>query len=200
MTSILTGDIINSKELSPKKWMKSLKQVLNDLAKENSGWEIYRGDSFQLEVLPELALEAVIRIKAAIKQYKDLDVRIAIGIGDKTYTAKRITESNGTAFVNSGECFETLKKSTLAIKTANTSFDYTMNMIFQLASLVINNWTVNSSILIKTVLENPKLNQKELSKLLDKSQSNISEGLTRSGYDEILQLLVFYKHKIKNIR
>jgi hypothetical protein len=127
MTSILTGDIINSKGENPKKWLSSLKNVLNSYANENSGWEIYRGDSFQIELQPEEALEAALRIKAAIKQYKNLDVRIAIGLGDKTYSSKNITESNGSAFVNSGECFENLKKTTLAIKSTDKDFDYATN-------------------------------------------------------------------------
>ena len=200
MTSVLTGDIINSQGLTPEKWLKPLKKVLNNHAKETIAWEIFRGDSFQVEIHPEKALELAIEIKLAIKQYEEIDVRIAIGIGDKSYSAKKITESNGTAFVNSGECFENLNKTTLAIKSSNLYFDYTLNTMFQLALLTIDNWTVNSIELIKTVFENPKLNQKKMAKLLGKSQSTVSEGLKRAGFDELKQLLKYYKYNVENTK
>ncbi len=199
MTSIITGDIINSRESEPKNWLKTLKSTLNIYGKEPKQWEIFRGDSFQLEIAPEKALEASILIKASIKQYKNLDVRIAIGIGGKTYESEKITESNGSAFVNSGECFEKMKKSTLALKSDFIDFDATINTMLELAQLTINHWTVTSSTIIKTSLENPELNQNQIAKMLKKSQSNISEGLKRGGFDEILKLLYYYKTQIKNL-
>ena len=199
MTSIITGDIINSRESEPKNWLKTLKSTLNSYGEEPKQWEIFRGDSFQLEIAPEKALEASILIKASIKQFKNLDVRIAIGIGGKTYESEKITESNGSAFVNSGECFEKMKKSTLALKSDFIDFDTTINTMLELAQLTINHWTVTSSTIIKTSLENPELNQNQIAKMLKKSQSNISEGLKRGGFDEILKLLYYYKTQIKNL-
>ena len=55
---------------------------------------------------PENALHYAIRIKASLKSNENIDVRMAIGIGDITYNAHKVTESNGSAFVFSGEKFE----------------------------------------------------------------------------------------------
>src|SRR5680860_726664 len=115
MIAIITGDIINSRNVDAQKWMPELKTVLNKYGSEPKTWEIYRGDSFQIETLPIDALKAAILIKSTIKQFKALDVRLAIGIGEKTYESEKITESNGSAFVYSGEAFEKLKKQTLSI-------------------------------------------------------------------------------------
>ena len=200
MISILTGDVINSKDVNPKKWMPSLKAILSSYAVENVGWEIYRGDSFQIEIPVRKALSAAIKIKASIKKHANLDVRIAIGIGKKTYKANKITEANGSAFIYSGACFESLKKRTLAIKSSNADFDYTMNTIISMALLTMNNWTENSALLIKSIFDNPALNQKELAAFLHKSQSTISEGFKRSGYEEISNMLDFYQYKVKNTK
>ena len=200
MIAIITGDIINSKKIFPDKWIISLKQILNRFAKENETWEIFRGDSFQVEVAPKDALILAIRIKLAIKQHKHLDVRMAIGLGEKNYRSKKITQSNGSAFVNSGECFEKLKKTTLAVKSSNYDFDFTMNTMIQLALLTMDNWTNNSVKLITSVFDYPNLKQKELAQLLGKSQSTISEGLKRGGYDEIVSLLTYYKYKVDNTK
>ena len=199
MTSIITGDIINSKETNPEKWLKSLKDELRNYGNEPAQWEIYRGDSFQLEIAPEKALKACININATIRQFKTLDVRLAIGIGDKTYKSDKITESNGSAFVNSGECFEQLKKSTLAIQSPFNVFDNQINIMLDLAALTMNSWKPTTSKTIKIAIENPELNQIQLAKLLGKTQSNISESLKRAGYDEISKLLHYYKTQIQSL-
>ena len=199
MVAIITGDIIKSRNIEAKHWMPKLKKVLNSFGTEPKTWEIYRGDSFQIEIKPEDALHAAILIKAAIKQFKPLDVRLAIGIGEKTYHAEKITESNGSAFIYSGQSFENLKKQTLAIKTEWKEFDKTINLMFDLASLTMDNWSPTSSLIIKTALEaKPESNQQELAALLNKKQSNISTGLKRGGFYEIQKLLNYYQHEIKN--
>lgn len=199
MTSIITGDIINSKKSSPKLWLETLKTILNSYGNSPLSWEIYRGDSFQLEINPKQALKACVLIKATIKQFENIDVRLAIGIGKKTYQSDKITESNGSAFVNSGECFEALKKTTLAVKSPFNEFDNSINIMLELAQLILNNWTSTSAILIKTALENPDLNQSQLAKILKRTQGNISQGLKRAGYDEISKLLYYYETQIQTL-
>ncbi|SFC41995.1 SatD family (SatD) [Algibacter lectus] len=199
MTSIITGDIINSKSSEPKKWLDALKEVLNQYGRQPKQWDVFRGDSFQLETAPEDALKAAVLIKSSIKQFKNIDVRIAIGIGEKTYTSDKITESNGTAFINSGECFDDLKKTTLAIKSPFKQFDLQTNIMFELALLTINSWTTTSAKLIKTALENPELTQVELANHFETTQSNISKGLKRGGFDEISKLLNYYNAQVKTL-
>ena len=108
MIVILTADIINSRKLPSKKWMDDLKAFLNTFGKSPNDWEIYRGDEFQMEIKnPEDALLVAIQIKAFFKSI-NLDIRISLGFGDKTYKTRKITESNGSAFIRSGEQFETI--------------------------------------------------------------------------------------------
>ncbi|RIV70487.1 transcriptional regulator [Flagellimonas aequoris] len=199
MTAIITGDIINSKDHKTSKWLPLLKQALSRYGTEPLAWEIYRGDSFQLETSPEQALEAALYIKAHLKQIRHLDVRVAIGLGEKDYVAEKITESNGTAFVRSGECFDGLKKQTLAINSDNEAFDTTMNLILQLATLTMDNWLPATAKIVCTAMENPEANQKEIATLLDKSQSTISEALIRAGFDEVQKMIHFYRTQLAQL-
>ncbi|MHB1105808.1 MAG: transcriptional regulator [Lutibacter sp.] len=192
MIAIITGDIINSRSEDVNLWMPKLKEELRKIGAEPKHWEIYRGDSFQLQTSPQNALITALHIKAAIKQFKKLDVRIAIGIGTVSYEAEKITESNGEAYVNSGECFELLKKQTLAIKSPWAKFDETINLLLDIIGTTINSWSPNSAILIKKMFENPNSTQEELGLLLNKKQSNISAGLKRAGYDEIQKIINYY--------
>ena len=199
MTGVITGDIANSRSVDASLWMAQLRQTLSRYGREPSQWEIYRGDSFQLETRPEMSLEVALHLKAAIKQYTGLNIRTAIGIGDKTFISDKITESNGSAFVYSGECFEQLKKQSLAIKTPCSDLDEQLNLMFMLASITISGWSSTSAAIIKAAIENPELNQKKLANLLKMEQSNVSRGLKRGGYDEIIKMTAFFKKHIKTL-
>lgn len=196
MIAVITGDIINSSTGEVERWINALKDTLNKYGNEPQNWEIYRGDSFQVSLAPEKALLAAIHIKSTIKQTKTYDVRMAIGIGEETYRSHKITESNGTAYVNSGECFEGLKKYSLAIKSDSIELNEALNMMLKLSLLTTDNWSSVVSRVIKAAIEHPEKNQKNLAKLLNRSQSNISEAFKRGGYEEIINMNEFY---VKNI-
>ncbi|MBR9854470.1 MAG: transcriptional regulator [Algicola sp.] len=199
MIAVLTGDIKNSSEHKASSWLPLLKQALNRYGNEPSDWEIYRGDSFQLQTTPKVALEAAIYIKASIKQIRRMDVRIAVGLGEISHKAAKITESNGPAFVNSGQCFEQLKKQRLGIRTSNTTFNEQINLLLELALLTLDNWTPAISKTVKCAMENPTLNQKELAALLNKSQGNISEELNKAGFDEVKKMIQFYRTQLAQL-
>lgn len=200
MKAVITGDIINSRKVNSSVWIKTLRALLQGYGNEPQNWEIYRGDSFQLITDPTEALEIALIIKAAIRKHKQLDVRMSIGLGEIEYQSKKITESNGTAFINSGEQFQELKKNTLAIKSSSREFNNIFNVIFQLMMLFANNWTPSTSEIIKLALEDQSLNQNQLAKLLNKkSQSTISAALKRGGYDEIMNVISLYKSELKKL-
>ena len=197
MSGILTGDIINSRE--DEGWQQELVAILDQYGTAPQDWEIYRGDSFQLEVDATTALKAAIHIKAVIKTRAELDVRIAIGLGDKTYTATQITQANGSAFVHSGTAFDAIKNNTLVLQSASKDFDETLNVMLSLASLTMDNWPPVTAAIVKARLEAPELNQTELSKQLNKAQSAISKALSRAGYDEVTKMLTYYEKQIETL-
>ena len=199
MTAIITGDIINSRQASATEWLPLLKEILSAYGKTPQQWEIFRGDSFQLQLSPKLALQAALHLKAGVKQLKELDVRMAIGIGTQDHKAKNISESNGIAFVRSGECFESLKKQNLGIFTGNQKKDEILNLMFNLALLTMDNWSPTVAETITVFLQHPAKSQTQLAVELKKSQSSLSEALKRGGFDEIMQLENFYRRQISSL-
>jgi SatD family (SatD) len=201
MISIITGDIVNSRKLPSKVWIKGLKLIFSDLCKNSSDWEIYRGDEFQLEIKnPEEALLTALHIKAYFKTLK-LDVRMSIGFGDKSFKTKKISESNGTAFLRSGEVFETLKsqKINLAINTGNTEIDSNLNLILRLLLTFSDNWLVQSAQFVQVVIKNPTLSQEEIGLKLGINQAAVSRRRKRAQYDLILETDKYFRQKIKAI-
>ncbi len=196
---VITGDIINSRKTEAKIWLVKLKEILGEFCKEESDWEIYRGDSFQLVVSEEEGLLAALIIKAAMKSIK-MDARISLGLGEISYKTSKVTESNGSAFINSGKRFELLKKETLGIQTENERFNHTFSVILNLLDIIIASWQPNTSEVVYTALKNPELNQSELAEILNKkSQGTISSALKRAGFDEIRKVLELYKLEIEKL-
>ncbi|NBP67239.1 MAG: transcriptional regulator [Cytophagia bacterium] len=202
VTSIITGDIINSRKNKTKLWLPVLKKTLARTGQSPQNWEIFRGDSFQVEVKnPADALLTAILIKAHIKAIKNLDVRMAIGIGEKDFTANNITESNGEAFIHSGERLESLKqeKQNLAVKSRWSEFDRDINLYLRLALIAMDNWSTSAADLIKILLDNPDVTQTKLATRLKITQSAVSGRQKRAYYNEVKELEVLYREKITNL-
>jgi len=127
---------------------------------------------------------------------------MAIGIGTKTYNAKRITESNGTAFVHSGRLEEELKKLkvNLAIRTDFIRFDEEMNLYLKLASLTMDRWTPTAAKMIHVAMKNVDKSQEALGKMLDIRQNTVSTRLKRACYYDIRELLAMYRTKVAELR
>ncbi|RYJ38458.1 Regulatory protein MarR [Flavobacterium anhuiense] len=201
MTSIITGDIIGSRQQQSEHWVEDLKKILAPFGHTPSQWEIYRGDEFQVEIRnPEDALITAILIKAHLRAIKS-DARMSIGFGDKTHNAERISESNGSAFINSGELFETLKKQkvTLALRTGDTDFDEKLNLMLQLALTFMDSWLVQSAEFVAVAIENPTLSQEEIGQKLGINQAAVSRRQKRAQFDLVQNLDRYFRKQIKQL-
>ncbi|TZF84820.1 winged helix-turn-helix transcriptional regulator [Pedobacter sp. BS3] len=200
MIAIITGDIVNSRQVADtKKWLSVLKSALNIIDKNN--WEIYRGDSFQLKTRVEDALMQAIYIKTCIKTIKDLDIRIAIGIGKQEYEAEKVSYSNGEAFIFSGDTLEMLKKEkvNLAIQSPSADFNEEINVAIRLALTFMDGWSVVTAGIVKAALENSSLSQQELAAKIGKTQSSVSEALKRAHFAEVKELDALYRKKVMQL-
>jgi hypothetical protein len=202
MTSVITGDIIGSRQQKSKHCVEDLKKILSPFGEMPAQWEIYRGDEFQVEIKnPEEALLTAILIKAHLKAIKS-DARMSIGFGDKTHNAEKISESNGTAFINSGELFETLKKQkvTLALRTGDIVFDEKMNLMLRLALTFMDNWLAQPAQFVAVAIENPNLSQEELGQKLGINQAAVSRRQKRAQFDLVMNLDRYFRTQIKEIK
>ena len=201
MTSVITGDIIGSRQQESQHWVEDLKKILAPFGKTPNQWEVYRGDEFQIEVSnPEDALLTAILIRAHLRAIKS-DARMSIGFGDKTHNAERISESNGSAFINSGELFETLKKQkvNLALRTGDLDFDEKLNLMLQLALTFMDSWLVQSAEFVSAAIENPTLSQEELGQKLGINQAAVSRRQKRAQFDLVMNLDRYFRTQIKQL-
>ncbi|MBU3676138.1 MAG: hypothetical protein FGM54_03020 [Chitinophagaceae bacterium] len=210
MIAVITGDIIATRKLvNQEKWLTPLKNLLSTWGNNPKDWILLSGDYFQVEIAkPEEALRKVFEIKSLIKKVEPndkgkkistVDIRIAIGIGEKTYSADSVFESNGSAFIHSGEKFKMLEKEnvSIGIKTPWKSFDEEMNLYLKLACIFMDNWSVSSAELVQILLNNSNITQEEIGKLLGIKQNSVSGRWNRANVNELLEVETMFQKKIK---
>lgn len=211
MIAVIKGDIIASRKLENQAlWLKPLKSLLASWGKNHKTWEIHSGDFFQIEISnPEEALRKVFEIKSLIKKVQPtnttkkssmIDVRMAVGIGEKTYSGDSISENNGPAYIYSSEKFNALKKEnvTIGIKSPWKNFDEEINLYLKLAGTFMDKWTISSAELIQIVLNNPDITQEEIGKQLGIKQNSVSGRWNRANVNEVMEVEKMYRTKIKS--
>ena len=201
MIAIITGDIINSQKTDSELWLPKLKELLGRWSATPETWEVYRGDEFQLKCSVDEVFNKSLAIKSLIRTFENLDVRLAIGIGNEVFLSKKITESNGSAYVSSGRLLNDIKIDgrTLAIQTETDKVNRDLNILFKWTSIDFDNWTVATAEIIHRLLINPELTQEELAKELNITQSSVSQRIKRSNFDLILETDLYFRKKITEL-
>lgn len=201
MIAVITGDIINSQHADTEVWITRLKNLLEHWGSSPLAWEIYRGDEFQLKCKIDDVFWHFLAIKSLIKSQENLDVRIAIGIGEENFSSEKITESNGTAYVNSGRLLNDLKNDghTVAIKTTNDTVDRDLNILLKWSSKDFDNWTMATAEIIHEMIMKKDITQEDLAKKFAISQSSVSQRLKRANYDLIVETNQYFKKKISEL-
>ncbi len=201
MIAIITGDIINSQKSESELWLPQLKNLLGSWSSTPENWEIYRGDEFQLKCSVDEVFSKSMLIKSLIKSFENLDVRLAIGIGNEVFLSEKITESNGSAYVNSGRLLTEIKTQgkTLVIQTENDKVNRDLNILFKWASIDFDNWSTATAEIIHQLLRNSDFTQDDLAKTLSISQSSVSQRLKRANFDLIQETDQFFRKKITEL-
>lgn len=201
MIAIITGDIIKSQNTESEVWLPKLRELLGSWSATPETWEIYRGDEFQLKCSVDEVFAKSLMIKSLIKSFENLDVRLAVGIGNEVFMSEKITESNGSAYVNSGRLLNDIKTEgrTLAIRTDNENVNRDLNILFKWASIDFDSWTVATAEIIHRMLTQKDLTQDQLAKDLTISQSSVSQRMKRANYELIQETDMFFRKKIAEL-
>jgi hypothetical protein len=200
--AVLTGDIVKSREIAARSQLIEVLKEALEAAKEqhHAEYDLYRGDSFQVVVpsAPAAALVAMV-IRAKLKSHspkgsEPWDVRISIGVGEITYRGAKITESDGPAFLLSGQGMEELNKKNrrLIVKAPWEEADRSLSLVTRFADDIVSNWSRYSA---ETAFYGLVYNESQsvLAKRLGKSQSTIHDRIATAK----LELVRAYIQHVK---
>jgi len=133
-------------------------------------------------------------IPGAKKQY---DVRIAIGIGSVDfYNLNNIGQSDGAAFRMSGYRLDEMKmrKQNLSIVTPEEDYNNELDVECAFIDAIVAKWTREQSLSVLYALQG--MNQYQMAEKLDRSQSGISQRLSKAGYWAISKMIMRFNEKI----
>lgn len=209
---IITGDLINSSQYEPaqrQEVIKTLKQTLteaNDAA--DNQWlrfEMYRGDSIQIEVTePEQALRLAILLRAALQKLATgkkkqpvpgkpfADIRLSVGIGEAERKQGSVVEADGEAYRLSGRSLDTMKKhgQKLIIRTNNTDINEEFEVACRFLDVLLDKWSASSAEVVFWLLKG--LKDVEIAAKLGISQPAIHARKKVAGWEAIELMLQRY--------
>ncbi|MCC5914555.1 MAG: winged helix-turn-helix transcriptional regulator [Balneolaceae bacterium] len=203
MYTAITGDIVASKKAGdPDIWQKPLKKLFSRYGRRPSQWEIYRGDSFQLQVENREALKAAILIKATIRKIgiSGMDVRLALGLGSGDGKVA-VNESSDEAFIYSGRLLDELKgqKIHMGFRSPWEDLNREINMMMRLSLVIMNSWTESSAATAELLFSEPSITQIEIAERLGIAQSSVSDRIRRGSIHEIIEFEKYYSERIEKI-
>ena len=210
MNAVITADIIDSTKLSTEGEDLIIDAIYETFGNNSdirtnvgeSSFIITRGDNIQIELDNATeALKAALLLKTTINKITlitdrkpSVDIRIAIGIGDIRGQRSNVNESTGVAYTNSGRTLDAMKKNkrTLAIKTGENNLDSELETEFKLLEVIMSGWKVTSAEVLYWTLQG--LNEIEISKRINKTQSAINQRKKTAGWSGIEPLLERFSH------
>ncbi|MDR5590168.1 SatD family protein [Christiangramia sp. SM2212] len=216
MIAVISADLLSSTSYSQElleKVINSLNQefkLINKLFPEDSGFKIFRGDSFQGIIYdPGKALKVAIQLKTSINRIhlhedevnkafrKEADLRLAIGIGTYDFKRDSIMEANGQAFQYSGRTLDEMKKENrkIQLKTPVENVNNEFDTSLLLFDTIADKWSTASAEVIYYLLRD--LKEADIAAELGISQSAVNQRKKAAGWDAIEKLLTRYEFVTK---
>lgn len=184
---VITGDIVNSTTIEVD-WRKQLTGFIQQIADELMVLsplkiEFFRGDSFQLIVdKPEQTLKIAVLLRAGLKAKTPLeskkiwDARMAVGIGEISYTSDKVVVSDGEAFHLSGWGLDDIGKRRLTVNTRWENVNEELKVSTSFADDIICGWTIAQAQVVYAALLD-QIPQKEIAAKYNKTAQNVSKLL-----------------------
>lgn len=218
--AVITGDLVSSQKI------KALlrEELYNDIdafakslkRKWISSYERFRGDSIQcVAVQTGLSLRVALMIRCFVKSYQpsetkkksarkgytsaQFNIRLSIGIGTIDFiNEKKLSSSDGEAFVLSGLSLDELKKNTgnIVVKTNNIETNTEWELIIALLDAIIEKWTRNGAELVLQKLMNKR--DDEIAQQLNISLSAVTQRKKIAQWNAVNKAIQYFETKFSN--
>lgn len=201
--SVITGDIINSRDLDSNSYSEVLSELQQELTllkeRYQAESDVYRGDSFQIALYqPWLGLKLAVLIRLRLKSGDyNVDARQSIALANTNELRKNVKVSTGKAFVLSGQMLDEMKSNTLTFNSDNNALNFHLPVTVRLLDVLMNSLTAAQSEALYCYLTNDKSTHKELALKLNKNRANVTKLLNSSQYLLVADTLKYYETLVK---
>ncbi|MBN1415181.1 MAG: hypothetical protein JW973_08790 [Bacteroidales bacterium] len=197
--AVITADIVNSSMLGKGAFNALIKSIEKFFNTAEIIYSFYRGDSFYALCDVSVAfisacLLRTIAIQASEKESeKEIDIRMAIGIGNAEEPFKDLGTAKGDAFVLSGREMDRLEKEgpRLSIRCKNNIADLGLSAIALFTDFLLKKMTVKQAAVIHSLLQG--FTQVEVARKLGKTQSTINKHAGAANWNELVRLIEIYE-------
>ena len=198
--AVLTGDLVNSTQLSPASLTRARRTLLAS-AEEIQGWdkavvgaqaEFFRGDSWQLLLTkPQYFLRSAVFLRGSLRAVDDSwDTRIAIGLGRvATIDKKRTSLSSGEAFVLSGRTLDGIGTANMAVAAGPGIQSGGLAPLTYMCSVLVDDWSQKQAQAARLALAPQPPTQAEMADRLGITQQSVSKTLAAAKVPALLQAI-----------
>lgn len=205
--AIITGDLIKSQSNSPDEYRHLVRTLEIGIKEVNQRvsikYELFRGDSFQLEVSEySRVVEVAILLRLFLKSKHakgEWDARLGIGIGSNTISTHSIGTSTGDAHRHSGSAFDTIKSERLAFSTKNKELNEVLNLTGRFANNLLVQMTQTQAKFLSYYLWFSPTTHNMLAKQLETSRVNTTQVLNSANYKLIEDYISFSTAQIARV-
>lgn len=204
--SVITADVVSSRQHAPEDLEARLteigKVIERHLFHRKKTFQFYRGDSFQALVAPEDALRVALLWKSGVKAINHepmgWDIRLAVGIGEISYTGKSLGSSAGPALEYSGLLLDSLKQTKrtgIRFRTWSDAWTSELDLACDFAQVLTDRWTpAAADAVFKALLFQET--QEQLAKRLDISQSSVHKRLQTANWSVFRHWEQHYRNQV----
>jgi len=204
--SVISGDIINSTELTSEQYeqlLARIKEIQKWITKGNksNGHSIERGDEFKTLIHDiENALRYTIIYRVAIKALgKPFDSRISFAIASNADIRESVSESMGQAFVLSGRGLKNLKNDRLHFSSDRPELAENFTLLFKYLDRQLTELTSRQcEVMLPMLKSNDNLSVNDLANELDIAAATASKSLKASGWSLISELNDKFINQVTN--
>ena len=202
MIGVISGDIIKSQTIPKQQYdamLYELEQSLRCVSGESTLWNIYRGDSFQLQINdPEYLFKHSVLIYLYLKA-SGYEVRQSMAIGEIDNPRNDIKTATGSAFTLSGHGLDKIANQRFLFNTPPQNIHESLNLNLAFADVLLTKITQKQANALYAYLTSTDNSHAALAKDLKTSRENVTKLLNLAHYQLIERFLEHSSNIIKNI-
>lgn len=207
IAGVITGDIVNSGNLSEEEHSLCLKSLEKMMANLNDLYgvkgDIFRGDEFQVFVRDEiLALRIAVVLRLCLMaEVKGADARVSIGIGSYGNIADEIRKTaKGEAFELSGRGLSDMKDERISVSVAsNKKLSRVAKLLITYLDFVLAGVSCKQAEILLFRVLYPENTHEELSVTANIPRRTVASRLQRSNATLILETISVLEEEIKGM-